>query len=323
MYAIARVLPNFELTATTGTQKVEFFPVECKQDVTVWLLDTPGFDDTNRTDSEVLKEISAHLADPKILYEKRKSKLDGIIYMHRITDQRMGGTAQTNLFTFQKLCGQKALTNVILATTMWERVSEQEGIEREEELMRTDHFWGGMIAHGSKVLRHMNTPESALKIIEHFIKIDRSPERPKMVLALQEELVDQELTLDQTGAGQEVDHGLTKAHNGFKARLDELQGHLDSAQELHDEELTDAVMKQRTQLEVEMQQMIQQQKDLNVTVQELYEEHLAGMQQKLEHMEKNRRVRSHPARESFGRWHVSMSLFGATYWFNSLNNNLR
>ena len=126
MYAITSVLPKLELTETTGTQKVEFFPVECKQNVTVWLLDTPGFDDTNRTDSEVLKEISAHLADPKILYENRKSKLDGIIYMHRITDQRMGGTAQTNLFTFQKLCGQKALTNVTLATTKWERVSDTE-----------------------------------------------------------------------------------------------------------------------------------------------------------------------------------------------------
>jgi hypothetical protein len=305
-----------------GTQKVDFYPVEYNDDTTIWLLDTPGFDDTNRTDSQVLKEIAAYLASPQ-LYHNGKSKLDGIIYLHRILDLRMGGSAQTNLFMFQRLCGPKALTNVILATTMWERVSEHEGKQREDELKSTDRFWGGMIANGSTVYRHLNTRESAMKIIEHFINIEKPREEERMVLDLQKELVDQKLDLNLTGAGQEVDHGLAKARDGFQEKINELQVDLATARELKNEELEAAVLAQRSKMETQVQQLMQQQEDLKVNVKQLYEEKLAAMQQKLDHYQKHPLVRSHPPNVSPTQWNATMSLFGEKYWFNSLRNNLR
>jgi len=69
------------------------------------LVDTPGFDDTNKSDLEILQMISNWLQN---VYEKR-IKLAGIIYLHRITDNRMAGTPHRNLRMFGQLCGDQAV----------------------------------------------------------------------------------------------------------------------------------------------------------------------------------------------------------------------
>ena len=80
-----------------------------------YLIDTPGFDDTHKTDTQVLREITnwlstAYTAD---------LKLTGIIYLHRILDVKMGGSAMKNLRMFKKLRGDDSLGSVVLATTFW------------------------------------------------------------------------------------------------------------------------------------------------------------------------------------------------------------
>lgn len=83
-------------------------------DRTVYLIDTPGFDDTNRSDTQVLTEIATWLGDSY----RSKVLLHGIIYLHRITDVRMSGSARRNLLMFKHLCGDEYLKKVILVTTM-------------------------------------------------------------------------------------------------------------------------------------------------------------------------------------------------------------
>lgn len=57
--------------------------------------------------------------------------LAGILYFHRITDNRISGTANRNIRMFGKLCGSKAAEKVILVTTMWDQVAKQdEGKQR-------------------------------------------------------------------------------------------------------------------------------------------------------------------------------------------------
>ena len=120
-----------------------------RPDISVYLIDTPGFDDTNRSDTEVLKEIAVWLTASYSM----SIKLHGIIHLHRITDLRMQGSAKRNLFLFKKLCGNEALKNVILATTMWEMVDEEDGHAREIELQDTPEFWGVMKEKGSQIVR--------------------------------------------------------------------------------------------------------------------------------------------------------------------------
>jgi hypothetical protein len=56
------------------------------------------------------------------------------------------------------------MPNVVIATTMWSKVSEAEGIAREKELK--SKFWNGMLADGCRIERFKDTHESAWRIID-------------------------------------------------------------------------------------------------------------------------------------------------------------
>lgn len=109
----------------------------------IHMIDTPGFNDTNRSDTDILREISYWLAES---YSPNQ-KLAGIIYIHKIDDNRIGKSALTTLEMFRQLCGDNYLPNVVLATTMW---SEHEAdlpkqLLREEELKVSHLFWAPLI----------------------------------------------------------------------------------------------------------------------------------------------------------------------------------
>jgi len=100
------------------------------------------------------------------------SRLTGILYLHRISDNRMGATPLKNLATFRELCGE-GLEKVVLATTMWPEVEGDEQeicVAREEELK--NNYWKGMIEKGSTTRRFENTQASAWRIIDCIIVIN-------------------------------------------------------------------------------------------------------------------------------------------------------
>ena len=82
----------------------------------------------------------------------------------------MTGSVLKNLQIFASLCGHKAMPNVVIATTMWGKVSKEEGNEREDELRRD--FWGEMVAHGCRTERFENTYDSAWRIIGSVVGKD-------------------------------------------------------------------------------------------------------------------------------------------------------
>lgn len=84
-----------------GTEKVEDYVFQLDQYI-VHLIDTPGFDDTDKSDSETLAEVAIWLANSY----RSQIRLTGILYLHRITDNRLGGCAMKNLKMFKKMCGQ-------------------------------------------------------------------------------------------------------------------------------------------------------------------------------------------------------------------------
>src|SRR5438046_1388510 len=104
--------------------------------LTITLVDTPGFDDTTRSDAEVLQTLAQWMEKSFIA----GTLLSGIIYLHRITDPRMKNTSMRNLQLFRKLCGEENLSNIVLVTNMWETISMAEGEEKERELVRTGEF---------------------------------------------------------------------------------------------------------------------------------------------------------------------------------------
>jgi len=62
----------------------------------VWLIDTPGFDNTHRSDLDILPTIANWIHQPNHQY----NHLSGIIYLYRIIDTPMEGTNLKNLRMF-------------------------------------------------------------------------------------------------------------------------------------------------------------------------------------------------------------------------------
>ncbi|GLB39663.1 putative protein with domain-containing protein [Lyophyllum shimeji] len=154
----------------------------------VVLVDTPGFDDTERTDYQVLELIANWM---KETYQEHIT-LTGLLFFHRITDGRMRGTPLRNLKMFEALCGKEALENVVLMTTMWDEVNPEVGVARETELQ--DDFWAPVVGQGRRTARFYNTFESAWEAINLCSTNCPQP------LQLQRELGDQRKELKSTTA---------------------------------------------------------------------------------------------------------------------------
>ena len=118
--------------------------------------------------------------------------------MHRISDNRMVGTPLKILRMFANLCGDGAIKNVILATTMWDLVEADEGVRRVTQLQ--GKYWKEMLARGSKVARFDRTYESAWEIVDMIIKQDGG-HSSRYPLLIQEEMVELKRPLGETQAG--------------------------------------------------------------------------------------------------------------------------
>src|SRR4051812_11792260 len=95
-------------------------------------------------------------------------KIAGLIYMHRITVNRMTRTLIEHLGTFRRLVGDVAMQNVMLTTTMWTALREKGiGLRREQELMK--EHWKPMLESASRTARFEDTFESACAIIKALL----------------------------------------------------------------------------------------------------------------------------------------------------------
>lgn len=193
----------------------------------IHLVDTPGFDDTYRSDSDILREVALWLNKAHV----SNLKLAGIIFLHRIPDIRVGGSGIRNINMFQKLCGDESLASVVLATTMWDMTTERAGNEREAELKKQPLLWKRMIDRGSVVLRQDSEKTSALKIIQYLI--DR---KKPVTLDIQREMVDKKLDLLHTGAGGELASAVEKLIQQYERKLKELEKDLKDAWTKRDQE---------------------------------------------------------------------------------------
>jgi len=200
----------------------------------VTLIDTPGFDDTTRSETEIIRMIAHFLTST---YQKG-IKLSGIIYMHRISDNRMGGLSQRNFKMFKEICGIEAAKNVVIVTSMWDEVHADRGEAREIELKSL--FFKPILDQGAQLLRNDNTQQSALRIIAHFIENQPIP------LRIQQEIVDEHKQLDKTGAGVELLKELDKQQELYRNEINALK-----------EEMNDTIKKKADEICLEQQRVIQ------------------------------------------------------------------
>jgi hypothetical protein len=232
---------------SSGTGEVGIFKCFASGIGTFYLVDTPGFDDTHKSDTDTLMELTGWLNEA---YEA-KILLTGIIYLHRIMDPRLGGRALRNIRMFRSLCGDQALSKVVLATTFWGHVTPTVGMEREREL-KTPEFWGKMIEKGSKVFRQDNRKISAQKIIEYLVN-KRTAQNLGVALDIQIEMVDQGKTLAQTGAGQEMNARILAMKRDYEEKIARLRADLKVAIAKKDEEWKSQIEAERRETKARLE----------------------------------------------------------------------
>jgi DNA repair exonuclease SbcCD ATPase subunit len=245
----------------------------------VAFIDTPGFDDTHRTDAQILELVGTW-------FGKSYSdgfKIHGIVYLHRITDNRMQGTSYKNLRMFQKLVGEESLENVILGTTTWDLVTTEEGSSRESQLI--EQYWADLTKFGMQV-RRVNTPEAYMSLA-----IDVTKNICPKPLMIQKELVDENKTFGETLAGEEILSEIKQATEETKAELKEVTEELRQTKESSErnaQDLRKMMEDTERQLNGRLEQAEQDRRTLENDMGKLREEHELERQRQETEREKQR-----------------------------------
>ncbi|KAL4245287.1 P-loop containing nucleoside triphosphate hydrolase [Abortiporus biennis] len=182
----------------------------------VVLIDTPGFDDSTLSDTDMLKMVALHLS---MTYEQG-FKLNGLIYMHRITDFKMGGISRRNFNMFRKLCGDDTLQNVLIVTTMWGLVDKEMGEARERELMSDERLMKPVIDKGARMI--------------------------------QKEIIDEKKDISETAAGVELDRELAALAKKHRDELVSIQKDMEQALKEKDEETRKELEEYRKEVQTSM-----------------------------------------------------------------------
>ena len=215
------------------------------QDIT--LLDTPGFDDTERTDADVLTLIADFLGAT----HQNDTLLTGIILLQPVTGNRFQGSERRRLRLFKKICGPEAYSHTVIATTMWSELADTaDGTSRVAQ--REQNWWGDMIAGGAQIVRHENTAESAKDIIAMLCQKDM------VALQMQQELMRTGGKLSATSAGRQMSSDLKEQSRMFAAELEKLEEELRKKRQ----ENADLQMEME-ELRVKLERVVEEQEKLN------------------------------------------------------------
>jgi hypothetical protein len=219
---------------------------------------------------------------------KGKVNIATIIYLHRIIDIRMSGTLQKNLRMFRSVCGGDAMPNVVIATTMWSRVPDEEGAEREQSLMGV--YWKEMIDEGCHVERFLDTRDSAWSIVDSLKRItsarnanangaagvadraapkiaesSRSVKNTKDInpakVKISEEIVDHHLQLKRTEAGITLNDELKKLLQARKVASRKLRAQLKNQ---NNELVVQELNQQQAEIDERIEETAIQLKELNI-----------------------------------------------------------
>lgn len=181
---------------------------------TVTLIDTPGFDDTERSDADILALVASYMAQS---YDEGML-LTGVIFVHPISQQRLLGSEARRNRLFKKILGEDAYRRVTIATTMWNQVPEREAESRMDQRRNRNDIWGDMVNRGAKVVRHDDNEASATAIIQNMMQF-KSP----VELQLQKELLEVEGQIGLTSAGKQLDEDLGAVISKLRSEIDALR----------------------------------------------------------------------------------------------------
>ncbi|CUA69843.1 hypothetical protein RSOLAG22IIIB_04098 [Rhizoctonia solani] len=202
------------------------------------LFDTPGFDDTELSDTDILKQITAFLT---ITYEQGH-KLTGIIYLHRVGDVRVGGVTRRTFQILRGLCGQDTLSNVLIVTNMWSDPPTAKETRNEDQLRDNPKFFQPAIAAGARMVRR---PRKDTKSAHDVIRL--LLDKPPVTMKIQRQIVDEREGFYATDAAMVLGEELAKIERRHLEEIEQVK-----------EELRQAKQQNNVQAQTELREFLEQ-----------------------------------------------------------------
>jgi GTP-binding protein EngB required for normal cell division len=235
------------------TQEVKAYGVTINGKKVI-LLDTPGLNNTNHSDSVILLQIADWIAT---LY-KMKIRLSGIVYMHDIS-VRMTDSSLTSLKLFRELCGDDFYKNVVFVTNMWHVTPEELGNQRLQELKENDSFWRLMINRGATAVDYRGdmTTERIVSMI-----MEKVPGHPQLGI----ELIDEGKALIDTGAGRVADEALAELRGYHLQELASIKLEMKIAMEEKDKDMEEQLRTQEAETQMKIDRVEREVAELRAEV---------------------------------------------------------
>lgn len=172
------------------------------------LVDTPGFDDGERTDEDIFESLADWLKES---YNKGQ-RFNALLYLHKIIANREKGSDLRNLTMFKKLCGEENFHKILLGITWWDQEDERMALARERILRDTPEFWGDMVSKGSRIERIYHDKTRCIQLLLELA------ENEKTTLRIQYEMA-KGMNVLQTTAAEEMEqykalHAIKDAEEG-------------------------------------------------------------------------------------------------------------
>lgn len=170
----------------------------------IFLIDTPGFNDTSRSDIETLEILATYLGASYA----NGVRIHGIITLYPITNNRMAGSNLRSIRILKEICGFASYSDLAIVTTMWPKSQDSTNKsileDRELELLTNSEFFSDLVSKGARVFRDYDenySPADSLQRIMDSLLRQLDHGKPS-VLQLQREVVDEHKSLGETAAGK-------------------------------------------------------------------------------------------------------------------------
>ncbi|KAH7094264.1 hypothetical protein FB567DRAFT_405 [Paraphoma chrysanthemicola] len=277
------------------TTSVDVFVYRRRHGQKVYLIDTPGFDDSHKDNIATLNEIAGYICT---FYAAGNLRIAGVLYFQRISDVRMTGSSLKSLRILERLCGDECFPKVTVVTTFWSFLQGDQtvvGEERERNLKKEPSFFGTIINGGASMVRYSDSYDSACEIVEHTL--DKRVSTP---LRIQKEMVDKELSLAETDVGLYLEGDLLALREKYERVIAELSREYDEAiADSQDEDVATTISEERKTYEERIRQGVVAQKGLSVTYQDMIrkQQNLIAEDVHNEHASSARAIEEKSARE--------------------------
>ena len=267
-FPFSQQVPELTRTVTNKTPTYE-----CLIDGQQFLLfDMPGFDDIYRLDADIPQELAGNLAASY----KNNLKLGGVVYLHRIKDERMTNAIMRNLTMFKNPCGDSGLENTILATTFWDELPYTEkGEQREKELANNAKYWGYMLSKGA-------SPSFASSANPH----------PSLASRYKyDEMAVRGYGINETKAGETLNVEIAKLKQQHFTDMARLKGEMEEARRSGEIELQETLQQLQKEKELQVNRLLNEQEAMKADRREEMRQLTQDFNDRISRLEMERRER--------------------------------